>query len=240
MREERRVPKDPESRPTAARARRRVGRPTSRVLSRRLITETGLRLLDERGAEGAGMRAIAKELGVQPSALYNHVGGHAELLAGVRELLGERIPVDMFAELPWDAALADWARRYRSAFAAHPATIALLAVLPLAEDSALTGMYDTVAGALVRAGCPEDRAVSVIVALESFILGSALDLIAADDMLDPGPRADVPAFSAAYRARAERLAETGRRSADDAFEVGLRAMIAGFGAGFAPDAERSA
>jgi len=178
------------------------------------------------------MRAIAKELGVQPSALYNHVAGHAELMAGVRELLGERIPVDMFAERPWEEALAEWATLYRSAFAAHPATIALLAVLPLAEDTALTGMYDTVVGTLVRAGCREDRAVSVVVALESFILGSALDLIAADDMLDPGPRDDVPAFSSAYRARAERLAETGQRPADASFEIGLRAMIAGFGAEF--------
>lgn len=210
-----------------ARGGRRAGRPRVGVLSRRLIIETGLRLIDERGASGAGMRAIAAELGVRPSALYNHVAGHAELVAGVRELLSERIPTAVFEREPWDVALAAWARDYRDAFAAHPSTVALLAVLPLAEESATTRMYDTVLAAMLGAGWPEDRALTALVALESFILGSALDLAAADDMLDPGPRSDVPAFTAAYEARAAAIAASGQRPADASFELGLRALLAG-------------
>ena len=215
-------------RPGASRPRRRVGRPRARVLSRRIILETGLRLMDERGADGAGMRAIAQELGVRPSALYNHVAGYPELVAGVRELISERIAVGMFETEPWDRALAEWARQYRDAFAAHPPTIALLAVLPLAEDSVTTTMYDAVSAGLLRAGWPAERVLTVIVALESFILGSALDLAAAEDMLDPGPRADVPSFTRAYAARAQRLRGRGERSADASFELGLRAILAGF------------
>lgn len=208
-------------------ARRRAGRPSVRVLSRRLIIETGLRLIDERGADGAGMRAIAAELGVRPSALYNHVAGRAELIAGVRELLSDRIPTGVFEHEPWDEALAEWAHHYRVAFAAHPSTVALLAVLPLAEESATTRMYEAVIAAMLRAGWPRDRALTALVALESFILGSALDLAAADDMLDPGPRTDVPAFAVAYEARRAALAAAGQRPADAAFELGLRALLAG-------------
>lgn len=219
-------------------ARRRAGRPVVGVLSRRLIIETGLRLIDERGAEGAGVRAIAAELGVRPSALYNHVAGRADLIAGVRELISDRIPTDAFEQEPWDVALAGWAHHYRRAFAAHPSTIALLAVLPLAEESATTRMYDAVIAGMLRAGWPEDRALAALVALESFILGSALDLCADDDMLDPGPRTDVPAFTAAYEARAAALSVSGQSPADASFELGLRVMLAGLRAELA--AARSA
>ena len=212
---------------------RRAGRPRQRVLSPRLIHETALRLINRHGVEGASMRAIASELGVRPSSLYNHVAGQAELIAGVRDLVSERIPTAPFAELPWDEALEQWALGYRLAFASHPPTIALLAVQPLNPESATSFMYDTVAAALVRAGWPEERALSVIVAFECFILGAALDLAADPTMLDPGRRTDVPAFSAVYRARRDALAATDTSPADDAFTIGLRAMLAGLRAEFA-------
>ncbi|MEV8337600.1 helix-turn-helix domain-containing protein [Leucobacter sp. NPDC077196] len=217
----------------AAPKRRRAGRPKQNVLSARLIHETALRLIDQHGVEGAGMRAIAAELGVRPSSLYNHVAGQAELIAGVRDLVSERIPTAPFAELPWDAALEQWALGYRLAFASHPPTIALLAVQPLDPDSGTSFMYDAVAAGLVRAGWPQERALSVIVAFECFILGAALDLAADPAMLDPGRRDDVPAFSGAYRARGAALAAAGISPADDAFGIGLRAMLTGLRAEYA-------
>lgn len=223
----------PRREPGSPEPRRRAGRPKQGVLSRPLILETGLRLIDERGAHGAGMRAIAQELGVQPSALYNHVAGQSDLIAGIRELISDRIVTDTFATAPWDEALADWATHYRNTFAAHPPTIALLATLPLAPDSVTSRMYDTVIGALVRAGWPGDRALTMVVALESFILGSALDLAADDEIMDPGPRDDVPAFSAAYEERAAALAAAGTDATDSAFAFGLRALLAGFRAEYA-------
>lgn len=218
---------------TSERGTRRAGRPKQRVLSRRLILETGLALIDAHGVDGAGMRAIAKELGVRPSSLYNHVAGQTELIAGVRDLVSERIPTEPFAVLPWDEALEAWALGYRLAFASHPPTIALLATQTLAPDSATAHMYDTVIHALVAAGWPEARVLSVIVAFECFILGAALDLAADNDMLDPGARSDVPHFTGAFRARRGALAAEGISNADDAFDIGLRAMLAGLRAEYA-------
>jgi AcrR family transcriptional regulator len=222
--------------------RRGVGRPRRRVLSRQLILETGLRLIDEHGESGAGVRAIAQELGVRPSSLYNHVASRADLIAGVRELISDRIDVACFDELPWDRALERWADSYRAAFAAHPPTIALLATTPLTVESRTSFMYDAVTSALVRAGWPEDRVLSVIVAIESFLLGSALDAAADPEMLDPGPRTDVPAFSGAYAARERALAAAAasaaaaaaaERPADAAYRLGLTAMVAGLRVEFA-------
>jgi hypothetical protein len=103
-------------------------------------------------------------------------------------------------------------------------------------------MYDAVTSALVRAGWPEDRVLSVIVAIESFLLGSALDAAADPEMLDPGPRTDVPAFSGAYAARERALAAAAasaaaaaaaERPADAAYRLGLTAMVAGLRVEFA-------
>ena len=61
---------------------------------------------------------------------------------------------------------------------------------------------------------------------------SALDLGADEQMLDPGPREDVPVFTSVYRARAAMLAAKRQSTADASFEFGLRAMLTGFRAEF--------
>lgn len=209
-------------------ARRRAGRPRQRVLSRDLILETGLRLLDERGEHGAGIRDIARELGVRPSALYNHISGQEDLVGGIRELVSDRIDVSGFGPLPWDEAVRRWADSYRRAFAAHPPTIALLAVRPLVPGSRTSRMYDAVSEGLIDAGWPRERVLSVIVALECFILGAALDHVAPPDMLHPGEDPAAPSFRAVYEARAREL--DGASPSEAAFRLGLEAMLAGLGA----------
>jgi hypothetical protein len=116
---------------------------------------------------------------------------------------------------------------YRDAFAAHPPTIALLATTPLAPESRTSVMYNTVVRALVRGGWPRDRALSAIVAVESFVLGAAQDAAASPAMMDPGSRDDVPDFTEAYIARGDRLAATGVSTADDAYHLGISALVAG-------------
>jgi hypothetical protein len=65
-----------------------------------------------------------------------------------------------------------------------------------------------------------------MIAVESFILGSALDAIAPADMFDPaGAEEDVPAFASAYRARGGALGTTPPATA--AFETGLSALLDG-------------
>jgi len=204
--------------------KRRAGRPSAPVLSRELIVATALRLLTERGETGAGMRDIARELGVHPSALYNHVDGQEDLLGGVRELVSDAIDVSGFGDEPWDVALERWARSYRDAFAAHPPTIGLLAVLPLTHAARTVQMYERVCAGMMDAGWDADRTLSVIVAMENFILGSALDRSAPPDMLDPREE-EAPSLRTAFDERSRRLA--GTSPADDAFEIGLRAIITG-------------
>lgn len=205
---------------------RRVGRPRTTVLTRELIAEAALHLLDESGADGFTMARLAQTLRVRPSALYNHVQGKEEVIASVRELVSDRIDVSAFETLPWDEAMREWAHSYRVAFAAHPPTIALLATLPLTGAHRTMQMYDTVVAAMIRAGWPEADVLPTMVAVESFILGSALDAIAPADMFDPaGAEDDVPTFASAYRARQDALGDA--PPADAAFDTGLQALLDG-------------
>lgn len=208
--------------------RRRAGRPVTPVLSREAIAKAALALIDEAGAEGFSMAALAARLGVRPSSLYNHVTGRDDILAAVRELVSDAIDASMFDELPWDEALIRWAHGYRAAFAAHPPAISLLATLPITGALRTLRMYEQVVGGLRRGGWPEATVIPVMVAVESFILGSALDLVAPPDMFDAGPlAAEVPVFAATVRARDESAAAAGRPPADLSFEVGLAAMVEG-------------
>ena len=207
--------------------RRRVGRPSEQVLSRVRIIETALDLFDEHGGESFGMRDLASRLGVRASALYNHVANKDDVLRGIREVVAGRISVVELERDPWDRALAAWARSYRAAFAAHPPTVAMLAVMPFDPESEVFPAYDRIIRLLVAEGWSRAEALNVLVAIESFILGSALDAAAPADMLHPGDRDDVPSFTAAYAERAARVAESGTSPAELAFESGLRLLIGG-------------
>ena len=211
---------------------RKSGRPRVAVLSRDLILETALKLLDERGEQGAGIRDIARALEVRPSALYNHIGGQDDIIAGIRELVSDRIDVSGFGTLAWDDSVRRWAWSYRSAFAAHPPTIAIMVVTPLASKSRTSQMYETVCKGLIDAGWPERMVLSLIVSLECFILGAALDHVAPDNMMDPGDDPTAPHFVAAYSARVSNLPSPDARPTDTVFELGLEAMLAGLTATF--------
>ena len=57
-----------------------MGRPSRALLSREAIARAALEVVDESGADGLTMRALAHRLGVKAASLYNHVTGKDELL----------------------------------------------------------------------------------------------------------------------------------------------------------------
>lgn len=206
---------------------RPVGRPRVGVLSRRLIGEAALQLLDDGRETGFRMSDLARALGVRVSSLYNHVENKSAVFSEVREILSERIDADAAPDPRWDRALQNWASAYRAAFAAHPSTVALLSVLPIDATSKVSVSYDRLVTQLQDAGWTPAESLNVIVAVESFVLGSALDSSAPPDMLDPGERTDVPTFAAAYQARRDLSVLEGVTPADLAFALGLDALIDG-------------
>ncbi|MGK3955243.1 TetR/AcrR family transcriptional regulator [Arthrobacter sp. R4] len=209
-------------------ARRRAGRPSAALLDQAGITAAALELIGKKGYDGLTMAALARQLDVAPSALYNHVASKRDVLLLVEDHLAALVDVSGFGARPWEDAVRTWAWSYRDVFAQHTPLIPVIAVLPVTDAPQTLAMYETVSAGFVAAGFPEERIVSAIVALESFIFGSAYDVTAPADIFDAGSMAEAtPHFSAAVRSLAARGDE---RPADVAFGLGLDALITGLGA----------
>lgn len=209
-------------------ARRRAGRPSAALLDQAGITAAALELIGKKGYDGLTMAALARQLDVAPSALYNHVASKRDVLLLVEDHLAALVDVSGFGALPWEDAVRTWAWSYRDVFAQHTPLIPVIAVLPVTDAPQTLAMYETVSAGFVAAGFPQERIVSAIVALESFIFGSAYDVTAPADIFDAGSMAEAtPHFTAAVRSLAARGDE---RPSDVAFGLGLDALITGLGA----------
>ena len=207
--------------------RRRAGRPSAALLDQAGITAAALELIGRKGYDGLTMAALARQLDVAPSALYNHVASKRDVLLLVEDHLAALVDVSGFGAGSWEDAVRTWAWSYRDVFAQHTPLIPVIAVLPVTDAPQTLAMYETVSGGFLAAGFPEERIVSAIVALESFIFGSAYDVTAPADIFDAGSMAAAtPHFTAAVRSLAARGDE---RPADVAFGLGLEALITGLG-----------
>ncbi|MBP3042667.1 TetR/AcrR family transcriptional regulator [Arthrobacter jiangjiafuii] len=209
--------------------RRGAGRPVKRVLSQARIVAAALEVIQAGGYGALTMSALARRLEVAPSALYNHVESKQEVLRWLQDFVMSSVDTSCFADLPWDQALRAWARSYRDVFARHTPLIPVIAVLQVSGAPRTLAMYEAVTQGLQRAGWPTPQIVPAIVALESFIYGSAYDAVAPQDIFDTGAlAADSPRFTAAVEL------QTGRadgRAADAAFEAGLSALVTGLAGG---------
>ncbi|WP_427016020.1 TetR/AcrR family transcriptional regulator [Pseudarthrobacter sp. P1] len=221
-----------ESETTTAARPRRAGRPLRAVLGPAQITRAALKLIARDGYRGLTMSALAKVLGVAPSALYNHVASKDEVLLLVEDHLMERVDVSGFTELPWAEAVVRWARSYRDLFAHHIPLIPVIALLPVTNAPQTVRMYEAVVAGFAAAGWPREHIMDAIVALESFVFGSAYDANAPANIFDSGHlAASAPEFALAV---AQRCNDQGLGDADAAFGLGLDAMVAGLAARWLP------
>ncbi|WP_434616756.1 TetR/AcrR family transcriptional regulator [Arthrobacter sp. A5] len=224
-----------ESATPAAGAKRRAGRPPQAVLGPDRITQGALRLIAKVGYKGLTMSALAHLLNVAPSALYNHVSSKRGVLLLIEDHLMGGVDVSGFGAEPWHEAVRRWAWSYRDVFARHTPLIPVIAVLPVTNAPQTVKMYEAVTAGFLQAGWPEERIIDAIVALESFIFGSAFDVTAPADIFDSGDlAADAPLFTAAVRSRVRTPSRksrdnSGDSSSDSAFELGLEVLIAGIG-----------
>lgn len=216
--------------------RRTRGRPTKALITREKLAEAALVVALHDGYEKLTMAAVAKQLHVAPSALYNHVSGKAELTQLVQDGVMTQINVDpLRAYLNGTANIADalveWAQSYRDVLAGHPPLVATIATTPIAGSPHTASMYALVVEALHVAGVPLRDVLDVLVSIESFIFGSALDANAPADIFalptesapgSPGDHLDILRKATAERTPSPAATNT---YADRPFEIGVRAIV---------------
>lgn len=195
-----------------------MARPSSPILSAEKIARAALELVDATGEFTVG--AVANRLGVRPSSLYNHVAGRDDIVEGMRALMMGDGALQFDPDVSWDDALPLFLREYRDSFARHPRLIPMLTSYTVVSEPVM-GMYGAMATILRRSGVPDDLLLDAITIMDSYVIGSALDVAAPDEVWDSGA-----ATSDAMRA-AIAAAPTGRARADRSFDIGLRVVLEG-------------
>ena len=201
-------------------------RPTSPILSADRIADAAIDLVD--AGKPFGVNALARQLGVTPSSLYNHVEGRDAIVELMRGRLAVRSAIEVPDGLAWHEVVEYVVRAQRSMFAEHPLVLPLLVGKPVTDVTVL-GYYEALAEALLSAGFPDDDVLVIVAVLDAFALGSGLDLSAPPEVwkADPG--------SALGRLVAG--GERGSIRADRAFHLGVELLLTSLRARLAEMAE---
>jgi TetR/AcrR family tetracycline transcriptional repressor len=143
-------------------------------LTRERILAAALALAGEEGLSGLSMRRLAKVLGVEAMALYNHVANKTDILDGIAERV--------YAEIERPDPALPWAERVRATVLStyrvlrrHP-VVPLALVTDQANPTSLRALQplDDLVGALTEAGFDDDGVRQALGALNSLVFGSLL------------------------------------------------------------------
>ncbi|MFV8051158.1 TetR/AcrR family transcriptional regulator C-terminal domain-containing protein [Mycobacterium sp. 48b] len=207
-----------------------MGRPPVPLLSPDRITSAAMDLVNSTG--GFSVPRLARALKVRPSSLYNHVAGREQIVELLRERAMSEVTLpDDDPARPWTEVVADIMRSYRQSYARYPRLIPLLTAHAVNSEHALT-MYNTLAVTFSRAGFDPADTLRAITLVDSFVLGSALDVAAPDEPWSTCAEVG-PELTAALTTGSTKPAR-----ADDAFEFGIAVLLHGLAA-VASGAERN-
>lgn len=165
-------------------------------ISTHSITALAVDLADREGLDAVTIRRLAEEAGVTAMALYPHIGGRAELVELMRDLVaGEtyqnvvvpegahwRERVDMIAAANWTSCRA------------HPWITDLATGRPVPGPGAST-KYETELRALDGIGLSDIEMEHALTALLSLVQGTARAALAAQNSREPGEDRDTDWWS---------------------------------------------
>lgn len=196
-------------------------RPTTPRLSPERIRQASLEIIDVDGLDALSMRRLADRLGVRAASLYNHVATKDDLLREIANGVMAAVDVSGF-DVDWPTGLRCWARSYRTALAAHPNLVPLLATGPDRRENALR-RADAVHGGLTSAGWPQRYATMIGASAKYLVVGSALASFSGGFPDEP----DVYDERFPHLNRAHLLREHAAEIDEDSFELALESLIAG-------------
>ncbi|MFI9595986.1 TetR/AcrR family transcriptional regulator C-terminal domain-containing protein [Nonomuraea sp. NPDC052265] len=195
-------------------------------LTKHMLIDTALRLLDEVGLEGLTVRRLAAELGVQSPALYWHIRTKQELLDGMADAIcrapGMGPPRD---DEPWQDWLLRRARAYRTTLLARRDGARVVAHARSMSPETVA-LFEQELTAMVERGFTPALALHTIATVTYYVNGFVLQEQAASS--SPGSLDSVPPTLLAA------LREGGGPVGEAAFEHGLRALIDGTSAALSP------
>lgn len=201
-------------------------------LSRERIIRTAVDFADAHGVEALKMRELAQSLGFEAMALYRHVAGKDEILAGMMDLV--------LAEVEPPPASADWAGAIRSGanslhrtLIRHPWAATLLLMPAIGVRPARLRFRDALLARIAEAGFSRAAGFHAYHVLDAYIVGFSLwlagHLLAREQeqeivaRLEPRIFEDYPALAKHQEQHRANLPV----GEVDPFEVGIDLLLAG-------------
>jgi AcrR family transcriptional regulator len=137
------------------------------------VITAALDIVDRDGVEGLTMRALGRQLDVDPMAAYHHVPNKTAILDGVVEAVWSELVLLEPSDEPWQTQLDRIARSMRTTLRRHPNALPIMATRPNLSTPGLR-LTDRALGVLLDAGLPAEDALAFVNAAAEFILGHAL------------------------------------------------------------------
>ncbi|MGM0930484.1 MAG: TetR/AcrR family transcriptional regulator C-terminal domain-containing protein [Actinomycetota bacterium] len=163
------------------------------ALTRQKIVDTALEILRSYGLADLSMRRLARDLGVQPGALYWHVKNKQELLVVLAERILEPVKVGDAGGDP-DSAVRRSAQDLRAALLAVRDGSDVVSLAQALAPESLTPLSG-LAALLTESGLSELHAHWGAKSLTHYILGAVAEEqtraeLARSGLLEPGPDSD--------------------------------------------------
>ena len=169
-------------------------------LTKAVIVQAALDLLDDAGMDGLTVRALASRLGVQAPALYWHVRSKQALLDEMATQIWRQIGEVMAGlpdSLPWREVMRTYAATVRQALLGHRDGAKAFSGTTLTDPDVVRRQEVTFAS-LVRQGFTLPDAARGLVLLHDFTIGFCVEeqavtqaVAAGDERYSPGRRAEL-------------------------------------------------
>lgn len=200
------------------------------TLNRQRIVGEAVALLDAEGLDGVTTRKLAARLGVQSPTLYWHMPNKAALITAIADAILDQ----QFGELPppgpddrWQDWLISLAERLRRALLAHPDGARVISTAQLSLKMA--GISELAMSTLVARGVPLRQARVIVLTVERFTVGHALEEQAPRPDQDGSNGFDMDAFTEQHPTVVAGITEYFQpgRTVDDLFGECLELVIEG-------------
>lgn len=185
------------------------------TLTRARVLQAALDYVDEHGLDGLTMRKLGAALGVEGTALYNHVQGKDGLLDGMVELVWAETRMRTDTDGAWQDVLQSLARALRETAHRHPEAAHLACSRSVMPTDALRLMADCITR-MEQGGFARADAAQAVCAVVGHAYGYALMELMTQSC---GPHEQPPETEAQ---RIRRVAQVLPPDvSDELFEVGL-------------------
>ena len=151
-----------------------MGRPSEPLLSKEIIVDAAMAIVDESGMTAMTTRAIAKRLDVGQASLYNHISSRDELLDLLNARVLEGVNLSALDHPDWTEAVYRGTLAFLAALQRHPNMMGVLATRPARTDPSLT-YYERMHERLRSAGLSAQDSARFLFAIDDYCIGAALN-----------------------------------------------------------------